>query len=93
MLTDPLRLMVTIFSAHPTEPGKNQGDINNYVFDTTSVSFTSACLLYYNFVNQTVRSLYPDPTGAFRDALNFGLNIFYGPLEDRNCMHVFPFGQ
>ena len=88
---DPLG---TVFSAHPIQPGKNQGGVNNYVFDPTSASFTNdPCLLYYNFVNQTVRSLYPAPTGALRDALNFNLNIFYGAFQDPNCTQLFPFGQ
>ena len=100
MLTDPLASMrfngpiVSVFNAHPTQPGKNQGGVNSYVFDPTSASFAGdACLLYYNFVNQTVRSLYSNPIGALRDALNFNLNTFYGSLEDRNCTQLFPFGQ
>ena len=28
--------IVIVFSAHPTQPGENQGDTNNYVFDLTS---------------------------------------------------------
>ena len=89
-INDPIG---NVFSAHPIQPGKNQG-VNNYVFDPTSASFTSdPCLLYYNFVNQTVRSLYPNPTGALRDALNVNLNTFYGSLQATNCTQLFPFGQ
>jgi hypothetical protein len=86
--------IITIFNAHPIQPGKNQGRVNNYVFDPTSASFTNdPCLLYDNFVNNTVRSLYPNPKGVLRDALNFNLNIFYGSLQDKNCPQLFPFGK
>ena len=84
----------TVFKAHPIQPGKNQGGVNNYVFDPTSASFDKDfCLLYDNFVNQTVRSLYPNPKGALREALNFNLNIFYNALQDPACQQLFPFGK
>ena len=86
---DPLN---AVYSAHPVQPGKNEGGVNNFVFDPTSASFTNdGCLLYTNFVNQTVRSLYPNPTGALRDALNFNLDIFYMPVS--GCPQIFPFGK
>ena len=90
-INDP---MTAVFNAHPIQPGKNKG-INNYVVDTTSAtSFTSdPCLLYDSFVNETVRSLYPNPNGALRDALNFNLDNFYGPLKGSSCPQIFPFGQ
>ena len=89
-INDPIG---NVFSTHPIKPGKNQG-VNNYVFDPTSASFTNdPCLLYYNFVNQTVWSLYPNPTGALRDALNVNLNTFYGSLQATNCTQLYSFGQ
>ena len=89
VIGDPLK---AVYNAHPIQPGKNQG-VNNFVFDPTSASFTSddGCLLYTNFVNQTVRSLYPNPTGALRDALNVNLNYFHIP--NSGCPQIFPFGQ
>ena len=93
-LNETGNLAGTVFTAHPIQPGKNQGGVNNYVFDPTSASFnTSGCLLYNNFVNQTVRSLYPNPTGALRDALNINLDNFYIPLKGSGCPQIFPFGQ
>ena len=86
-------LVGAVFSAHPIQPGKNQGGVNNYVVDPTSANFTSGCLAYYNFVNQIVGSLYPSPTGALRDALNINLDNFYIPLKDLGCPQAFPFGQ
>ncbi|KAF8808205.1 Cloroperoxidase [Phlegmacium glaucopus] len=82
----------TVFDAHPIQPGKNEGGVNNFVFDPTSASFTNdGCLLYTNFVNQTVRSLYPNPTGALRDALNFNLDNLYIPISTSGCPQIFPF--
>ena len=90
-INDPISI---VFGAHPIQPGKNQGGVNNYVVDPTSAGFNGdPCLLYINFVNETVRSLYPNPTGALRDALNFNLDIFHGSLQDPNCSQIFPFGQ
>ena len=89
-LGDPTTI---VFNAHPIQPGKNQGGINNYVIDPTSANFESSCALYNEFVNQTVPSLYPNPTGALRDALNFNLDIFYGPTKSSGCPQLFPFGQ
>ena len=84
--------MGTVFNAHPVQPGTNKGGVNNFVFDPTSASFTTdSCLLYTNFVNQTVRSLYPNPTGALRDALNINLNNFH--LSFSRCPQLFPFGK
>ena len=86
-------LITAVFNAHPIQPGKNQG-VNNYVVDTTSASFTSdPCLLYDSFVNETIRSLYPNPKGALRDALNFNLNNLYGPIKNSGCPQLFPFGK
>lgn len=49
----------SIFSVHPIEPGRNEG-IGNYVLGPTSASdFNNLYLLYTDFVNMTVHSLYP----------------------------------
>ena len=93
-LNDAGDLIGTVFSAHPIQPGKNQGGVNNFVFDPTSANLTSSgCLGYTNFVNQIVRPLYPNPTGDLRDALNINLDNFYIPLKDTGCTQIFPFGQ
>jgi len=78
-----------VFSAHPIQPGKNEG-VGNYVLDPTSADFSDFCLLYTNFVNVTVRSLYPNPTGDLRTALNSNLDFFFGPS---GCTQIFPFGH
>ena len=87
-------LVETVFSAHPIQPGKNQGRINNYVLDLTLAKLNSSgCLSYDKFVNEIVPSLYPNPTGAFRDALNINLDNFYIPHKGSSCLQTFPFGQ
>ena len=87
-------LVETVFSAHPIQPGKNQGRINNYVLDLTLAKLNSSgCLSYDKFVNEIVPSLYPNPTGAFRDTLNINLDNFYIPHKGSSCLQTFPFGQ
>jgi hypothetical protein len=81
-----------IFSAHPIQPGANQG-VNNYVLDPASANLSEPCLLYTNFVNNTVRGLYPNPTGALRHALNANLDNFFSPLAAEGCTQFFPYGK
>ena len=81
-----------IFEAHPIQPGRNQG-IGNYVLDPTSANISQFCLLYTNFVNNTVRSLYPSPTGVLLDALNANLDNFFSPLPASGCTQFFPYGK
>ena len=82
--------MHKVFQAHPIQPGRNRG-VGNYVVDPTSAKLSETCLLYTNFVNVTVRSLYPNPTGALRTALNTNLDFFFSGLT--NCTQFFPFGR
>ena len=83
-----------IFGAHPIQPGNNQG-VNNYVPDPTSATLDEICLLYTDFVNLTVRMLYPKPTGILRDALNANLDYLFQPVQDsgQNCTQFFPYGE
>lgn len=81
-----------ISSVHPIAPGKNEG-VGNYVLDPTSADFDHFCLLYINFVNQTVRSLYPNPKGVLLDALKRNLDNFYSPLNGTDCEQIFPYGK
>lgn len=82
-----------IFSAHPIQPGTNQG-VNNYVLDPASANLSEFCLLYTNFVNNTVRGLYPNPKGVLRDALNANLDNFFSPLgTGSGCTQFFPYGK
>ncbi|PPQ76437.1 hypothetical protein CVT24_013315 [Panaeolus cyanescens] len=82
-----------VLNAHPIRPGHNVGGVNNYVVDPTSADFLNFCLLYTNFVNQTIKSLYPNPTGALRQALNFNLNILFQAFVSFDCTQVFPYGK
>jgi hypothetical protein len=87
--------IIQVFEAHPIAPGRNVGGVNNYVVDPTSANFNDLCLLYVNFVNETVRSLYPNTTGALRDALNTNLDFFFigANLTIGPCTQIFPFGK
>jgi len=81
--------VVAIFGAHPVSPGGNEG-INNFVPSTSPLSL-SFCAIYTEFVNVTVRALYPDPTGDLKTALNQNLDSFFGPLVGQGCTQIFPF--
>ena len=81
-----------IFEAHPIQPGTNQG-VNNYVLDPASAHLGDLCLLYINSVNNTVRSLYPNPTGVLLDALNANLDNFFSPLRPQGCIQLFSYGK
>ncbi|KAF9448649.1 Cloroperoxidase [Macrolepiota fuliginosa MF-IS2] len=82
-----------IAAAHPIAPGRNVNGVNNYVPDPTSANFTTFCLLYQNFVNQTIRGLYPNPTGTLKKALNTNLGFFYDGFGDPECPQLFPYGH
>ncbi|KAF7777749.1 hypothetical protein Agabi119p4_3821 [Agaricus bisporus var. burnettii] len=84
--------LAEIASVHPISPGANVNGVNTYTFDPSSADFTTFCLLYVNFVNQTVRSLYPEPTGNLKKALKKNLEFLYGPFSDQ-CSQVFPYGK
>jgi len=78
--------------AHPIGPGSNVRRINNYVFDPNSANLDQSCLMYTNFVNQTIKgSVYPEPTGVLLKALNQNLDFLHGGLGD--CPQVFPYGK
>ncbi|KIJ30788.1 hypothetical protein M422DRAFT_267618 [Sphaerobolus stellatus SS14] len=67
-----------VFAVHPTQPESNQGGINNYVVDPSSPSFMSpntTCGLYKVFTSTILKSLYPNPTSFFKEALNTNLGF------------------
>ncbi|KAF8974246.1 aromatic peroxygenase precursor [Flammula alnicola] len=77
-----------IFAKHPIAPGGNDDAINTYTPDPNSADFTQFCKLYTDFVNVTVRGLYPSATGVLLDALNTNLDFFYSPLQGSGCPQV-----
>lgn len=82
-----------VAAAHPIQPGANQGEVNTYTADPTSADFSTFCLLYENFVNKTIKGLYPNPKGALRRALNRNLDFLFAGIRDSGCTQVFPFGN
>ncbi|KIJ42630.1 hypothetical protein M422DRAFT_254074 [Sphaerobolus stellatus SS14] len=81
-----------IFTAHPVQPGGNNGTVNSYTLDSNSAGITDTCKGYTDFVNVTVRSLYPNPQGALRNNLNKNLDFFFLHVAGQ-CPQVFPYGQ
>ncbi|PPQ78776.1 hypothetical protein CVT25_010649 [Psilocybe cyanescens] len=84
-----------IAALHPIQPGTNVGRVNNYVVDPKSADLTQFCLMYTNFVKDTVQKLYPAPTGILRQSLKLNLGFFYNslPAEVPGCSEVFPYGR
>ncbi|KAF8958590.1 hypothetical protein BDZ97DRAFT_1923628 [Flammula alnicola] len=82
-----------IFAPHPIEPGANNGTINSYTLDPNSADFsaTGFCKLYTDFVNITVRGLYPNAKGALLTALNKNLDFFFSGITGSGCTQVPPF--
>ncbi|KIM43689.1 hypothetical protein M413DRAFT_443597 [Hebeloma cylindrosporum] len=80
-----------IFSKHPVPPGSNNGTVNSYTPNPNSADFTQFCKLYTDFVNITIRGLYPNAKGALLTALNKNLEYFYSPLVGSGCPQVPPF--
>ncbi|KAJ3572416.1 hypothetical protein NP233_g3099 [Leucocoprinus birnbaumii] len=82
-----------ILAAHEILPGSDVNGTNTYTFDPSSPSFsTDDCTFYNYFVNNTVVSLYPSPTGVLKDALNRNLDLFH-LAAGADCPKVFPYGQ
>ncbi|KAJ3509945.1 heme-thiolate peroxidase [Coprinellus aureogranulatus] len=81
-----------MYEAHPIQPGRNMGTVNSYTVDSTSADFSDYCLLYTNFVNNTIRSLYPSPEGVLRRNLIINLQYWYETVRDRGCVEQRPYG-
>ncbi|TEB27715.1 aromatic peroxygenase precursor [Coprinellus micaceus] len=85
--------IIDIFLAYPIAAGRNVGEVNTYTPDPTSADFNNFCLLYTNFVNQTVKGLYPNPKGVLRRNLILNLGFFYDGIDGAGCTELFPYGQ
>ncbi|KAJ3493561.1 hypothetical protein NLJ89_g10988 [Agrocybe chaxingu] len=83
-----------VIGAHPVQPGRNLGKVNTFTFDPTSADFSTPCLMYENFINQTVKRLYPNPMGQLRKALNTNLDFFFLGINGSfdGCTQIFPYG-
>ncbi|KAG2003733.1 Aromatic peroxygenase [Coprinopsis cinerea AmutBmut pab1-1] len=87
-----------IFLAHPFQPGRNVGGVNNFTVDDSLGSLLDFCGFYENFVNKTLKALYPNPKGVLRRNLNINLQFFFESLpKDESgtpvCTQVFPYGR
>lgn len=86
--------VVEIFSAHPVAPGRNVDGVNTYTADPSSATLAQFCVLYENFVERTVRGLYPDPRGVVRRNLILNLEYFYqGQPSVAGCTQLSPYGE
>lgn len=85
-----------IVAAYPIAPGRNVNGVNTYTPDPNSADFSTFCKLYTDFVNVTVKSLYPNPKGILRKNLNINLGYFYRALpafQTIGCEEQFPYGK
>lgn len=69
------------------------GQVNTYTEDLTSADLTTFCKLYGDFLNITVKGLYPEPTGILKEALNRNLDYLYEYVNNPKCPQVFPWGR
>lgn len=85
----------TVFNAYPIVPGANQGKVNSYKYDPSSAILSEPCKRYTTFVENNIKSLYPNPTGVLRQALNINLQYLFDATvaAGDNCTQVFPYGQ
>jgi len=83
--------LAALSMAHPIAPGHNEG-AGNYVLNPEDPGI-DLCYLYHKHVNVTLASLYPNPKGLLRKALQKNVVTFYNSLGDPNCTQVFPFGK
>ena len=81
-----------ILAAYPIVPGRNVDGVNTYTPDPTSADFNSGCLAYTNFVNKTVKGMYPNPKGVLRRNLIINLGYLYDAISGVECVEQFPYG-
>ncbi|KAF8200340.1 aromatic peroxygenase precursor [Pholiota molesta] len=90
---NPLHLNMTVArgffqNSRMPDAGANNGTLNSYTLDPNSADFNNgSCKLYTDFVNITVRGLYPNAKGPLLAALNKNLDFFFGPLAG-GCTQV-----
>ncbi|TFK21041.1 Cloroperoxidase [Coprinopsis marcescibilis] len=84
-----------VLAAHPVQPGANDGtSVDSFTVDESLGSLLDYCGFYTQFVNTTIRGLYPNPTGVLRKNLDMNLQFFFDSLSPgSNCTQVFPYGQ
>ncbi|KAJ3510047.1 heme-thiolate peroxidase [Coprinellus aureogranulatus] len=82
-----------MYDVHPIEPGRNVDGINTYTVDPTSANFNTPCQLYSDFVNKTIRSLYPNPKGVLRRNLIINLQFWYEAVKVDGCVEERPYGS
>jgi len=99
-LTDFISQVITIFSAHPTQPGYNQG-AGNFIVDKNDPGFGSTnaiCYIATNAAQRIVTELYPNTTGVLREIMRDNFATFYAPFKKipfpLNCPQTLePFGK
>ncbi|KJA15815.1 hypothetical protein HYPSUDRAFT_193960 [Hypholoma sublateritium FD-334 SS-4] len=80
-----------LYRAHPISPGSNNGTVDSYTHDPTSPRLHQFCEMYTDYVNVTVRELYPNAKGVLLAALNKNLDYLYSALGRTSCPQVPPF--
>ncbi|TFK21406.1 Cloroperoxidase [Coprinopsis marcescibilis] len=82
-----------LLAVHPMLPGRNVAGVNSFVADLSMGSTIEYCNMYTQLVNETIRGLYPNPTGVLKRNLKINLRYFYQSLEYDYCIEVFPYGM
>ncbi|KAH6891630.1 Chloroperoxidase [Coprinopsis sp. MPI-PUGE-AT-0042] len=82
-----------IFNTHPTEPGRNVNGVNTYEADLSRGGHLDRCSFYKGFIENNLKSQYPNPKGLLRRNLNKNLEFFYASFEPLGCERLYPYGQ
>lgn len=82
-----------VYKKCPFAPGANTAEVNTFKADLTSPTLFQPWLRYMSFVNNSIKTLYPNPTELLRKNLNIHLQFFYKATQGDNCTQVFPYGR
>ncbi|KAH6903683.1 Chloroperoxidase [Coprinopsis sp. MPI-PUGE-AT-0042] len=84
-----------LFTAKPLQPGRNVNGTNTFEVDKSLGDLVEFCTFYTQFVDVTLKELYPNPTGILKRNLNINLQFLFDNLPIGSsappCTQVFPY--